>query len=98
MAELVERIQKKEAVVGIIGLGYVGLPLLIQFGKAGLSVIGFDIDTQKNRCVASPGKLYQAYSHRTDQALCSSNTGWMSPLVLSGSRTPIVSSSVCRRR
>ncbi len=47
MAELVERIQKKEAVVGIIGLGYVGLPLLIQFGKAGLSVIGFDIDRNK---------------------------------------------------
>jgi UDP-N-acetyl-D-glucosamine dehydrogenase len=47
MAELVERIQKKEAVVGIIGLGYVGLPLLIQFGKAGLPVIGFDIDRNK---------------------------------------------------
>jgi len=47
MAELLQRIQNKEAVVGIIGLGYVGLPLLIQFGKAGLPVIGFDIDSKK---------------------------------------------------
>ena len=47
MAELLQRIQNKEAVVGIIGLGYVGLPLLIQFGKAGFSVIGFDIDNKK---------------------------------------------------
>jgi UDP-N-acetyl-D-glucosamine dehydrogenase len=47
MAELLEKIQKKEATVGIIGLGYVGLPLLIQFGKAGLPVIGFDIDSKK---------------------------------------------------
>jgi UDP-N-acetyl-D-glucosamine dehydrogenase len=47
MAELLEKIQKKEATVGIIGLGYVGLPLLVQFGKAGLPVIGFDIDSKK---------------------------------------------------
>jgi UDP-N-acetyl-D-glucosamine dehydrogenase len=47
MAELLKKIQKKEATVGIIGLGYVGLPLLIQFGKAGFPVIGFDIDSKK---------------------------------------------------
>jgi UDP-N-acetyl-D-glucosamine dehydrogenase len=47
MTDLLERIQNKEAVVGIIGLGYVGLPLLIQFGKAGFPVIGFDIDGKK---------------------------------------------------
>jgi UDP-N-acetyl-D-glucosamine dehydrogenase len=47
MADLLSKIQNKEAVVGIIGLGYVGLPLLIQFGKAGFPVIGFDIDSKK---------------------------------------------------
>ncbi|HAA05589.1 MAG TPA: nucleotide sugar dehydrogenase, partial [Syntrophobacteraceae bacterium] len=47
MTDLLARIQNKEAVVGIIGLGYVGLPLLIQFGKAGFPVIGFDIDKKK---------------------------------------------------
>nr|HID58454.1 nucleotide sugar dehydrogenase [Desulfobacterales bacterium] len=47
MKELLEKIDEKRAVVGIIGLGYVGLPLLIRFGKTGFPVIGFDIDTKK---------------------------------------------------
>ena len=47
MADLLSKIQRKEAKVGIIGLGYVGLPLLIRFGKAGFPIMGFDIDTRK---------------------------------------------------
>ncbi|MCK8603059.1 nucleotide sugar dehydrogenase [Syntrophobacteraceae bacterium DRH4] len=47
MSELFDKIQKKQATVGIIGLGYVGLPLLIRFGQAGFPLIGFDIDTRK---------------------------------------------------
>jgi UDP-N-acetyl-D-glucosamine dehydrogenase len=46
-AKLLESIHNREAVVGIIGLGYVGLPLAIQFGKQGFKVIGFDLDTRK---------------------------------------------------
>ena len=42
-----QRIQNKEARVGIIGLGYVGLPLLIEFAKAGFPVAGFDVDQVK---------------------------------------------------
>lgn len=44
---LMEMIRKKTASVGIIGLGYVGLPLAIHFGKKGFKVIGFDLDTRK---------------------------------------------------
>ena len=40
-------IRDKSAVVGIIGLGYVGLPLAIHFGKQGYKVMGFDLDTRK---------------------------------------------------
>jgi UDP-N-acetyl-D-glucosamine dehydrogenase len=47
MADLLEKINSTQATVGIIGLGYVGLPLLIQFGKAGFPVLGFDIDSRK---------------------------------------------------
>lgn len=47
MMELYEKIERKEATVGIIGLGYVGLPLLIRFGMAGFPLIGFDIDSKK---------------------------------------------------
>ncbi len=45
--ELLNRIQTKEAVVGIYGLGYVGLPLMLRFSIAGIRVIGFDIDPDK---------------------------------------------------
>lgn len=44
---LLEMIKNKTASVGIIGLGYVGLPLAIHFGKKGFKVIGFDLDTRK---------------------------------------------------
>jgi UDP-N-acetyl-D-glucosamine dehydrogenase len=40
-------IEKREACVGIIGLGYVGLPLAVAFGKAGFPVVGIDADVSK---------------------------------------------------
>lgn len=45
--KLLGMIKEKTAVVGIIGLGYVGLPLAIHFGKRGFKVIGFDLDASK---------------------------------------------------
>ena len=44
---LIEKINNKTAKVGIIGLGYVGLPLAVEFAKAGFQVTGFDIDEKK---------------------------------------------------
>lgn len=44
---LIEKLDKKTAVVGIIGLGYVGLPLILRYSEVGYSVIGFDIDQSK---------------------------------------------------
>ena len=46
---LLKKIKNKEARVGVIGLGYVGLPLALAFGKAGFSVTGLDIDIKKTR-------------------------------------------------
>lgn len=43
-SELLQRIEQRSAVVGIIGLGYVGLPVAVELGRAGFHVIGFDID------------------------------------------------------
>ena len=42
-----EKIEKRQAKVGIIGLGYVGLPLAVEFAKAGFDVTGFDVDASK---------------------------------------------------
>src|SRR5438045_1428129 len=44
---LLDRILAKEAVVGICGLGYVGLPLALTFGEKGFPVIGFELDKRK---------------------------------------------------
>lgn len=41
------RIQDKSAVIGIVGLGYVGLPLMLRFAEVGYKVLGFDIDNNK---------------------------------------------------
>ena len=46
-----ERIKNKEYKIGIIGLGYVGLPLMWTFHEAGMPVIGFDVDTEKVECI-----------------------------------------------
>lgn len=54
---LIEKIKSRKAKVGVIGLGYVGLPLVIEFGKAGFDVIGFDIDEEKVKLL-SEGKSY----------------------------------------
>src|SRR6202045_3170881 len=42
-----ERVQERAARVGIIGLGYVGLPLALLFSEGGFRVTGFDIDAEK---------------------------------------------------
>lgn len=44
---LTHLIQNNQAIIGIIGLGYVGLPLSLRFVETGSSVLGFDIDASK---------------------------------------------------
>ena len=50
-------INKKKIIIGIIGLGYVGLPLAILFGKKKYKLIGFDIDKKKINLI-NKGKTY----------------------------------------
>jgi UDP-N-acetyl-D-glucosamine dehydrogenase len=47
LERLILRIENRTAVVGIVGLGYVGLPLTLRYAYAGFKVIGFDIDPDK---------------------------------------------------
>lgn len=54
---LKEKIISKEAKLGVIGLGYVGLPLIIEFVRAGFTVTGFDIDESKANSLRA-GKSY----------------------------------------
>jgi UDP-N-acetyl-D-glucosamine dehydrogenase len=45
--ELLKKIEAKQAKLGVIGLGYVGLPLAVEFARAGFPVIGYDIDEKR---------------------------------------------------
>ena len=45
--ELIKKIESKQACLGVIGLGYVGLPLAVEFARAGFPVIGYDVDERK---------------------------------------------------
>lgn len=44
---LIEKIQQKSAVIGIVGLGYVGLPLMLRYSEMGFRILGLDIDENK---------------------------------------------------
>ena len=48
---LIEKIYTKEATLGVVGLGYVGLPLAVEKAKAGFKTIGFDVQNSKVRMV-----------------------------------------------
>ena len=45
--KLLQKIKNKEIEVGVVGLGYVGLPLAVEKAKAGFKTIGFDVQSEK---------------------------------------------------
>ena len=63
---LVEKLQNRTASIGIVGLGYVGLPLMLRYIEVGYRVIGFDIDQSKVDCL-NAGKTY--IEHIPDSAI-----------------------------
>jgi len=58
-----ERVEKKDIVVGVLGLGYVGLPLAREFATAGLKVVGFDIDENKVRVLNTGRSIIKHVPH-----------------------------------
>ena len=55
--DLLDRINNKKALIGVIGLGYVGLPLVREFTRAGMKVLGFDVDPSKVKALKA-GRSY----------------------------------------
>jgi UDP-N-acetyl-D-glucosamine dehydrogenase len=47
--ELLNKIRNHQARVGVVGLGYVGLPLVLRFGEEHFPILGFDVDSEKVR-------------------------------------------------
>lgn len=56
-ADLLDKIETREAVVAVIGLGYVGLPLAVVFAEAGFRVVGIDLDQGKVKSI-NQGESY----------------------------------------
>jgi UDP-N-acetyl-D-glucosamine dehydrogenase len=69
--DLLKRIKAKKATIGIMGLGYVGLPLAIEFCKAGFPVTGFDLDARKIAFL----KEGKSYIEHIDSALIGQHLG-----------------------
>ncbi|MDO1582923.1 nucleotide sugar dehydrogenase [Rhizobium oryzicola] len=61
--ELLAAIQSKRAKAGVIGLGYVGLPLAISMARAGFTVFGFDIDPEKITMIEGHQSYIEAVPH-----------------------------------
>ncbi len=57
MKQLIDKIRRHEARCGVIGLGYVGLPLALEYARAGLRVTGIDLDKRKIDAI-NAGKSY----------------------------------------
>ena len=62
---LEQKITSKKVVVGILGLGYVGLPLAREFASAGVKVMGFDIDEAKVKKLNSGRSILKTVSHES---------------------------------
>jgi UDP-N-acetyl-D-glucosamine dehydrogenase len=63
MGQWKDKVKNAEVVVGILGLGYVGLPLAREFASAGLKVVGFDIDEKKVRILNSGRSIIKHVPH-----------------------------------
>ena len=64
---LEKAIQTKQAKIGVIGLGYVGLPLIRAFVAAGFRTMGFDVDQAKVDRAAGRQELHRAHPLRVDR-------------------------------
>ena len=47
LEKLLARIERREAIIGIVGMGYVGQPLALRYSQIGFKVLGFDVDQRK---------------------------------------------------
>ena len=74
MNTIISKLENKDAVIGIIGLGYVGLPLMLRYAEVGYKVLGFDIDDSKVQAINS-GKSYIGHiaSKRVSTAVTQAN-------------------------
>ena len=62
---LLQKIETKKAVIGILGMGYVGLPLMLRYADMGFNVIGFDVDKPKVDAILNKQSYIEHISSET---------------------------------
>lgn len=72
-ADLQSRIAARTATIGIVGMGYVGLPLALLFSEQGFSVTGFDIDAAKVSALNAGGSYIVRIPTTEIQSACTRN-------------------------
>jgi UDP-N-acetyl-D-glucosamine dehydrogenase len=72
LEQLTTRLRERDAVIGIVGLGYVGLPLTLRYAEAGFRVLGIDIDGDKVERL-NRGESYIRHIATTDVARARAN-------------------------
>ncbi|MCW8843285.1 MAG: nucleotide sugar dehydrogenase [Rhodobacteraceae bacterium] len=72
--ELIDKLSKREAVIGILGMGYVGQPLALRYSGIGFKVLGFDIDDAKVERLNSGASEIE---HISDEAIAAANKAGM---------------------
>jgi len=70
--QLINKLTDKTAIIGVVGLGYVGIPLALRYAEAGYKVLGFDIDPEKIEKI-SAGKTYIKHIPDQDIQLATDN-------------------------
>ena len=68
---LKNKVESKEAKVGVVGLGYVGLPIAVSLASAGFEVTGIDIDDDKISDIHSG----RSYVEDVEKGRCTASTG-----------------------
>ena len=84
-AELLEKLRSRQALIGIVGLGYVGLPLSLTYAEVGYRVLGLDIDQAKADAI-NQGQSY--IEHIDDERVSKAKLerGLRQPLIFPGLR------------
>jgi UDP-N-acetyl-D-glucosamine dehydrogenase len=72
--DLADRLNARSARVGVIGLGYVGLPLAVASARRGFATLGFDIDPEKIGLISSGSSYIEAVAHDELKALATAKT------------------------
>jgi UDP-N-acetyl-D-glucosamine dehydrogenase len=69
MAEsFAERVRSRDLTVGVVGLGYVGLPLAMAYAEAGFRTVGFDVDAERTRALGEGTSHIEDVPHERVQA------------------------------